>query len=116
VRPNPRMQRTPSAPLMRKRLGGLGARAVRFAGAGDLSVSRHRDHHVPPGTRASSFCARYAGQKITVRIEDGGVEGSFPPRALGHVMEWWSLHRAELAENWQLAQEGRQPKPIDPLE
>jgi hypothetical protein len=51
-----------------------------------------------------------------VRIADGGLEGSFPPRALGHVMEWWSLHRAELAENWGLAQEGRQPKPIDPLE
>lgn len=47
---------------------------------------------------------------------DGGVEGNFPPRALGHAMEGWSLHRAELAENWRLAQEGRQPKPIQPLE
>ncbi len=31
-------------------------------------------------------------------------------------MEWWSLHRAELMENWQLAQEGRPPKAIEPLE
>jgi hypothetical protein len=31
-------------------------------------------------------------------------------------MEWWGLHREELAENWRLAQEGRQPKAIDPLE
>jgi hypothetical protein len=70
----------------------------------------HREHEPP------HFHARYAGQKITVRIADGGVEGSFPPRALGHVMEWWSLHRAELEENWRLAQEGRLPKAIDPLE
>ena len=51
-----------------------------------------------------------------MRIADGAVEGNFPPRALGHVMEWWSLHRAELAENWRLAQEGQELKAIEPLE
>ena len=70
----------------------------------------HREHE------PAHFHARYAGSKITVRIADGAVDGRFPPRALGHVMEWWSLHRPELAENWQLLQEGRPPKPIEPLE
>ena len=70
----------------------------------------HREHE------PAHFHARYAGHKITVRLADGAVEGSFPPRALGHVMEWWSLHRAELAENWRLAQEGRGLKTIAPLE
>jgi hypothetical protein len=31
-------------------------------------------------------------------------------------MEWWSLHRAELAANWALAEEGRELKAIEPLE
>ena len=86
--PNTTLQRTRlRGPLSFRTLGGLGARAVKCAGARNLSGSRHRDNHVPPGTRASFFHARYAGQKITVRIADGGVQGSFPPHALGHVME-----------------------------
>jgi hypothetical protein len=70
----------------------------------------HREHE------PAHFHARYSGAKITVRIADGAVEGQFPPRALGHVMEWWSLHRSELAENWRLLQEGLPPKPVEPLE
>ena len=127
ARPNPRLQRTPlRAPLSHKPLGGLGARsdaregaagdAVKSVGARNLSVSRHRDHHVPPGTRTTSFSRPVRGS------EDHGANRrrrrgrELPPRALGHVMEWWSLHRGELAENWRLAQEGRQPKAIAPLE
>jgi Domain of unknown function (DUF4160) len=45
----------------------------------------HREHEPP------LFHARHAGHKITVRFADGAVDGSFPPRALGHVMEWWGL-------------------------
>ena len=70
----------------------------------------HREHEPP------HFHARYAGHKITVRIADGAVDGSFPPRALGHVMEWWSLHRGELLANWTLAQEGRELRAIEPLD
>jgi hypothetical protein len=31
-------------------------------------------------------------------------------------MEWWNLHRNELAENWQLAKALKELKPIPPLE
>jgi hypothetical protein len=67
--------------------------------------------HDPP-----HFHARYGRERISVRIADGNVTGQFPARALTHVLEWWNLHRAELAEDWQLARERRPLKPIEPLE
>lgn len=70
----------------------------------------HREH--PP----AHFHARYGGRKGTVRIEDGYVEGNFPPRVRSLLLEWWDLHREELAEDWRLAQEREQVKPIPPLE
>lgn len=62
------------------------------------------------------FHARYGGAKITVRISDGYVEGKFPPRALALVLEWWNLHREELAENWRLAKELKALNAVPPLE
>ena len=70
----------------------------------------HRDH--APG----HFHAEYAEFEITVEIESGVVTGKFPRRALNLVMEWYSLHRAELAENWSLAQSKQPLHTIQPLE
>jgi hypothetical protein len=70
----------------------------------------HREHE------PAHFHARYSGQKIIVRIGDGHVSGRFPPRALALVLEWWHLHRDDLAENWRLANEQRELKRIPPLE
>lgn len=70
----------------------------------------HREHE------PAHFHARYSGQKITVRIGDGHVSGKFPPRALALVLEWWHLHREDLAENWRLANDQRELKRIPPLE
>jgi phosphomannomutase len=44
------------------------------------------------------------------------VYGSFHPRALGLVLEWWSLHQHELADNWKLVNDGEEPRKIEPLE
>ena len=71
----------------------------------------YHDEHPPP-----HFHARYGGSKIVVEIADGRVTGKLPPRAMGLVLEWWSLHQIELAENWQLLTEGREPRRIAPLE
>ncbi|MDR7536985.1 MAG: DUF4160 domain-containing protein [Armatimonadota bacterium] len=38
------------------------------------------------------------------------------PRALRLVLEWAELHKAELLENWELAQQGQPLKRIAPLE
>ncbi len=67
--------------------------------------------HDPP-----HFHARSGQAKISVRIDDGAVTGSFPPRALAHVLEWRKLHHAELLENWQLARRHQPLRLIEPLE
>ena len=43
------------------------------------------------------------------------IEGELPRRAMALVMEWASLHRAELVEDWELCVANSQPKKIDPL-
>ena len=54
--------------------------------------------------------------EVTVEVETGAIHGTFPPRALKLVLEWVSLHTAELLENWQLAKQGQPLKRIAPLE
>jgi phosphomannomutase len=76
-----------------------------------IVIAMYHDEHPPP-----HFHARYGGKKITVEIADGRVAGRLPPRALGLVLEWWSLHQPELAENWELVIQGKQPNQIAPLE
>jgi hypothetical protein len=43
------------------------------------------------------------------------MHGSIAARSLGLVMEWASLHRAELMEDWRLASAGRPVRKIEPL-
>ena len=59
-----------------------------------------------------------------MNIETGEIlSGSFPRRAEKLVLEWLSIHRSELLEDWKLAAgrwplaAGRKPlKKIEPLE
>ena len=44
------------------------------------------------------------------------LRGSLSPRVLALVTEWAALHRAELLEDWALAREEAELKPIAPLE
>ena len=67
--------------------------------------------HPPP-----HFHAIYGEYKITVEIESGVVNGTFPKRALRHVLEWLDLHREELLDNWRLAEQRESLKRIAPLE
>jgi hypothetical protein len=80
----------------------------RFLG---IVITINYNEHGPP-----HFHARYGREKVSVRIADGVVTGTFPARALAHVLEWWSLHRAELDEDWQLAKQRMPLKRIEPLE
>jgi len=70
----------------------------------------YRDHE------PAHFHAFYGEFEITVEIESGVVSGRFPQRALAHVLEWHSLHRQELGENWKLTRERKPLKSILPLE
>lgn len=76
-----------------------------------IVIAMYHDEHPPP-----HFHARYGGGSITVAIEDGSITGKLPPRALGLILEWWSLHQDELAENWKRIGNGESPERIDPLE
>ncbi len=67
--------------------------------------------HAPP-----HFHARYGEYEMKVFILDGVVEGTFPRRALRHVLEWYELHKEELLADWQLCENKEMPKAIKPLE
>ncbi len=68
------------------------------------------DHPLP------HFHARYGDYETTVEIETGVVCGAFPKRALRAVLDWLDEHKAELLEDWRLAEQRKPLKRISPLE
>ena len=88
--------------------GGVLARDQQISGY--RLAMYYRDHRPP------HFHAKYGSYEIVVSIEDGVVEWRFPRRALQHVLEWFTIHRQALMENWELAEQRKPLKPIPPLE
>jgi len=80
----------------------------RFLG---IVVAMFYGDHAPP-----HFHARYGEHEITVRIDDGTVDGRFPRRALALLLEWYALHREELRDNWERARSRKPLQKIEPLE
>ena len=75
-------------------------------------IAMYYDDHNPP-----HFHARYGEHKVSVRIKDFVVlEGSLPPRVMGLVIEWTSLHRDELMADWERAKDNQPLAEIKPLE
>ena len=70
----------------------------------------YSEHGVP------HFHARYGEHEASVECPAGCFRGDLPPRALGLVLEWRAIHRAELLEAWRDARQGRPLTPIPPLE
>ena len=69
------------------------------------------DDHAPP-----HFHAAYGGEQAVVGIETLAVlHGYLPPRARGLVVEWASLHQAELLEAWDRAKRLERLGKIAPL-
>jgi hypothetical protein len=57
-----------------------------------IIISMYYREHLPP-----HFHAQYGEYMAGIRIDDFAVfEGKLPPRAMGMVAEWASLHREEL--------------------
>ncbi|HZK76905.1 MAG TPA: DUF4160 domain-containing protein [Candidatus Kapabacteria bacterium] len=74
-------------------------------------VYMYFDDHAPP-----HFHAEYAGEEVLVRIDDLSIiRGHIHPRALGFVMEWASLHKADLEQAWSEAEAHNKPGKILPL-
>lgn len=77
-----------------------------------IVVQMYYADHDPP-----HFHVRYGGQKALVAIETSAVlRGNLSPRTLSLVTEWAAMHQAELMEDWNLARQEAQLKPIAPLE
>lgn len=67
--------------------------------------------HNPPHFHAiyQEDTAEYDINTLTV------LRGSLPARAHAMVLEWASIHRLELIEDWKLAIEKKEIKKIEPL-
>jgi phosphomannomutase len=76
-----------------------------------IIIAMFHDEHNPP-----HFHARYGSDRISIRINDLSIiVGSLPPRALGIVMEWASIHQEELLQNWDRAINYQPLEPVEPL-
>jgi len=80
----------------------------RFLG---ISIRMYRDEHLPPHFHA--IYNEFAAQ-ISVR-QPAIIHGKLPPRVLGYVIEWASLHEDELAQCWDAARTDRPIAKIEPL-
>ncbi|MEW6686125.1 MAG: DUF4160 domain-containing protein [Candidatus Edwardsbacteria bacterium] len=69
-----------------------------------------RDHSPP------HFHAKYGDDEITVEIERGIINGSMSKRAIKMIQEWREIHKAELLNDWTLAEQKKALFPIKPLE
>ena len=76
-----------------------------------IIIRMYFNDHNPP-----HFHAVYGGSEAVVDINTLAVlAGRLPPRAMGLVVEWASLHRDELLADWQRARDSEPLERIDPL-
>ena len=81
----------------------------RFLG---IVIAMYYKEHNPP-----HFHVRYNKYKASIDIDSLAIlEGKLPPKVLGLVVEWASMHQQELKQNWQLAREYSKMNKIEPLE
>ena len=77
-----------------------------------IVIKMFYNDHSPPHFHAEygEFEAIYTIGTIEV------LRGELPRRAHAMVLEWTTLHRFELQDNWELARKGLPINSIDPLE
>lgn len=64
----------------------------------------------------SHFHAVYGEYEVQITIDDLTIfSGYFPPRALGLVIEWASIHQDELKKDWDQAVNHQKLNKIEPL-
>ena len=67
----------------------------------------HSEHNPP------HFHVEYGKYNAAISISTGGLmSGELPPRIFGMVAEWTALHRRELLEDWNKAEN---QKPLDKI-
>jgi hypothetical protein len=77
-----------------------------------MSIYIYYNDHAPP-----HFHVTYAEHEATILIDTLAIySGALPRRARALALEWASLHREELAADWDLAQIGLPLNEISPLD
>lgn len=77
-----------------------------------IIIYMYFNDHAPP-----HFHATYGEHEAVYTIETLEImRGALPRRAHGMVVEWATLHRNELRENWNLAVQMQSLNNIEPLE
>ncbi len=77
-----------------------------------IFIRMYFDDHSP-----AHFHAYYGDDSAVIEIETLRIlKGKLPQRVLGLVLEWASLHRDELLQDWTLAEHHKPLKNIAPLE
>lgn len=77
-----------------------------------IIIAMFYDDHNP-----AHFHVRYNEHQAEIGIENLALlAGRLPPRVMGLVMEWASLHQDELMADWHLARQQAELKRIAPLE
>jgi hypothetical protein len=75
-----------------------------------IAITMNFREHNPP-----HFHATYQDYEISVDIKTGLVNGKMSKRALKMIFEWLDLHKDELMEDWNLAQDRKTLLKISPL-
>jgi hypothetical protein len=77
-----------------------------------MVIAMYYNDHAPP-----HFHVRYGKQKAVIGIKPVKLlEGKLSPKAKSLVLEWATLHQAELMADWELARLQAPLNKIDPLE
>lgn len=70
----------------------------------------YREHNPP------HFHAYYGDYEALIDIQKNElISGSLPPRVLGLVVEWSSIHQSELMANWERSRRQEELLSIEPL-
>jgi hypothetical protein len=81
----------------------------RFLG---IIIKMFYDEHNPP-----HFHAEYGSDMVLIDIRNLSVfSGHLPPRVIGLVIEWATLHRQDLLMDWERAKAHQDLLKIAPLE
>ena len=77
-----------------------------------VATRMYYDGHLPP-----HFHSEYGEHEAAYSIETIAVlRGGLPRRAHALVVEWTTLHRDELMENWDRVRQGLPLRSIEPLD
>lgn len=76
-----------------------------------IIIEMYWSDHNPP-----HFHAKYGDHKVEIDIQTLAIlQGRLPPKATSLVLEWATLHQAELMERWASARNHEPLEKIEPL-